>query len=313
MKKLSLVLFFAALVGLASLTTPLMYLEVEADLQAQTPPCTVDCHLTVNVPFTVMFNQATTGMAATGFRIFIDGVQLGADIPVSALVGGVISVAGIMPPASGAHTLEVRAFNAVGVSAPMTMALIVDPAPPPPPPPPTNPPGTIGLTVMGSGVDSEENNFMSGSKVTMPNATGQLASISVFVASVDVLPANQLFQLALYSDNAGKPGTRLANSTSGVLVPNAWNTRPLTAPLMQPNTSYWLLYNTNGRTNADNNMRFNPATPGTGGWSAGGFAFGTWPATFPTTTLSNTMYSIFATFGGAPDSPVSLRVALSSK
>jgi len=101
--------------------------------------------------------------------------------------------------------------------------------------------------------------------------------------------------MAIYTDNGGRPGTLIANTTTGTLVANAWNTLPITATL-QPNTSYWLMYNTNGRTSTVNNMHYNDGSLGQGGYSAANVNFGTWPATFPTSTLTTAIYSLYATF-----------------
>ena len=73
-------------------------------------------------------------------------------------------------------------------------------------------------------------------------------ALSVYVGTVDAAPNNQ-YQVAIYTDQNGAPGTLVASSTAGTLIPNAWNTLPLVATL-QANTSYWLMYNTNGRTGA---------------------------------------------------------------
>jgi len=84
-----------------------------SSVSAQTP-CTANCTVTVNKPFQVLFEAPTTGGAATGFRVYLDGAKLGADIPASA---GTVTVNGVLVATAGAHTLEVSAFNAIGEGA----------------------------------------------------------------------------------------------------------------------------------------------------------------------------------------------------
>src|SRR5207342_3024161 len=119
----------------------------------------------------------------------------------------------------------------------------------------TTPPSTLGLSSMGSAVDSGDSNFLNGSKVTVGGTSVSVSAISVFVGAVDIAPNNQ-YQVAIYTNQNGAPGTLVASSTTGTLTPNAWNTRPLVAQL-QATTSYWLMYNTNGRTAKVNNMYYN--------------------------------------------------------
>jgi hypothetical protein len=260
--------------------------------------------VTTGDPFTLIFDG--TSPDATGYRIYVGVTRLGGDIPLGPSLTGV-TVPGLTPPAVGVHTLTVTAFNLAGESVrtgSCTLTVVALPLPPP-----TNPPGTIGLTVAGTLLDVEDSHFMTGSKVTMGSGAGHVASISVFVGPIDALAVNSAYAVALYSDVAGRPGALIAASSPGVLVANSWNTRPVSATVpMAAATSYWLMFNTNGRTTAVNNLRYNPGAAGAGAWSTGGFPYGTWPATFPTSTLSSAQYSIFATFGGVPSAPTGLRI-----
>jgi hypothetical protein len=154
---------------------------------------------------------------------------------------------------------------------------------------------TVGLTTIGSSSDSDDSNFLNGSKVRTSSA-GQIASMSVYVGNVDSMLANRQYQVAIYTDNAGRPGTLLARSAAGTLAGNAWNTIAVNA-LLQSNTNYWLLFNTNGRNRSVNNMRYNIGSTGQGVYSSAPVMFGTWAATAPAVTIGNLVYSLFATFG----------------
>jgi hypothetical protein len=80
------------------------------------------------------------------------------------------------------------------------------------------------------------------------------------------------------------------------LAANAWNTLGVTASL-QASSSYWLMFNSKGRTASANNMRYRTGNAGQGAYSTAGVAFGTWPAMFPASTIDNLVFSLFATFG----------------
>jgi Domain of unknown function (DUF1929)/Bacterial Ig domain/Kelch motif len=161
-------------------------------------------------------------------------------------------------------------------------------------PPPSS--TTLGLTSKGSILDSEESNSLNGSKVQTSNG-GSIVSMSVYIGNVDTATNSRQYQFAIYNDNAGRPGTLVAKTaTSGTLTANAWNTLPLNATL-QPNTTYWLMYNTNGRTASVNNMYFNNGSIGQGAFSTANVNFGTWPSTFPAATTTNAVFSLYATFG----------------
>ena len=153
----------------------------------------------------------------------------------------------------------------------------------------------VGLTTVGSFLDTGDSHYLKGSKVRTA-AAGQVSSMSVYVGAVDSLTANRQYQLAIYTDTAGRPGTLVVKSGTGTLVANAWNTRPINTALLE-NTTYWLMFNTNGRTAAVNNMRYNNGPPGQGASSTASVPFRTWPATFPPATISNLVFSLFATFG----------------
>jgi hypothetical protein len=154
---------------------------------------------------------------------------------------------------------------------------------------------TLGSTTIGSLLDSNDSNSLNGSKVKT-SAAGQIASMSVYVGNVDTFSANRRYQLAIYTDNAGRPGTLVATSAVGTLVANAWNSLGVTASL-QASRSYWLMFNTKGRTPSVNNMRYRTGNAGQGASSTAGVPFGTWPATFPASTIDNLVFSMFATFG----------------
>jgi len=154
-------------------------------------------------------------------------------------------------------------------------------------------PVTIGVTTIGTLEDWGDRNYLTGSKVTT-TAAGRIASMSVYVGDVDSLSARRLYQVGVYTDNGGRPGTLVAVSPTGTLAGYSWNTVSISASLLA-NTRYWLIFNTNGRTADVNNMYYAPAGTGRGAYSALPVVFGTWPATFPAATMTNYAFSLYAT------------------
>jgi galactose oxidase-like protein len=155
--------------------------------------------------------------------------------------------------------------------------------------------GTFGNTHIGATVDSGDSNFMNGSRITTGAVGVTARSISAYVASTDNSSTNRSFQVAIYSDMNGSPGTFVASSASGTLAANAWNSLPISASLA-PNTSYWLMYNTNGRSSSVNNMRMDAGTTGQGAFSTSRVNFGTWPSSFGPATLGGWSWSIYLSY-----------------
>lgn len=149
---------------------------------------------------------------------------------------------------------------------------------------------THGLTTSGSTTDSGDSNFLNGTQITTTTG-GLLTSISVYVGTTIGTNPNNSFQVAIYSDSSGVPGTLIANSSSGTLAAGL-NTASVSA-VLAPSTSYWLMYNTNGSSSSQNNLKYN--TTGTSRISSATQTFGTWPSTFPSSTSANVTFSIYAT------------------
>jgi len=159
---------------------------------------------------------------------------------------------------------------------------------------PPAPPNTFGYAVPGAAVGTTMSNSVLATRYQMANQNATVISMSVFVASpVSASPNNQ-FQVAIYADNNGTPGTLIASSASQTIVPDAWNTASISAPVAA-NAFYWLAYNTNGLAANTNNLRYD-----TGGATSTWISaepFGTWPASFSPVGGSNaTSVSMYATF-----------------
>jgi len=128
----------------------------------------------------------------------------------------------------------------------------------------------------------------------MAGQNGTVNSMSVFIASPISASPNNQFQVAIYADNNGTPGALIASSVSQTIVPDAWNTAPISTPVTA-NTYYWLAYNTNGLAANANNLRYD-AGGATSTWITSE-PFATWPATYGpiggTSSYSASMYASF--------------------
>lgn len=154
-------------------------------------------------------------------------------------------------------------------------------------------------TVGTSGQDAGYNDVIAGQQFT-PTSTGTLSSISVYAgANVEASPYNQ-YQIGIYTDNSGTPGSYIASSAVGTLKANAWNTLSVNASVTA-NTAYWLVYTTNVQTGlgSDNGLAYtSPSTGNTHFYAT--FTFGSgadngMPASISGATItSNYADSIYA-------------------
>lgn len=99
----------------------------------------------VGVPFRVVATH--DGVNTSGYRVYVDGAQVGKDVPVSALANGTITQ-DVPGQVRGPHALVVGAFNADAESrsAPLAIVALV-----PPPRAPTNLQITIAVTIGADG------------------------------------------------------------------------------------------------------------------------------------------------------------------
>lgn len=158
---------------------------------------------------------------------------------------------------------------------------------------------TLGSTTAGTSTDSSNSNTMNASRFTTTNG-GKLVSLSVNVGAVDTNVNNRGYQMAVYTANGSVPGSLVASTITGTLVANTWNTLPISGTLA-PNTSYFIVYNSNGTGSSVNNMRY--SSGGVSGWSTGGQPFGTWPTAFGAFSSQSATFSMYASFASDTTPP----------
>lgn len=151
-------------------------------------------------------------------------------------------------------------------------------------------------------VDSGDESTMAGSPITVGAQPISISSLTVWINNAQAAPNNQ-FEVAIYTDNGGRPGSLVVASGSQTIVPQSWNTVPLSAPL-SANTKYWLLYNTNSTVPTLNEMSLSASTTSTGWYSGrpGSASFGAWPNAAPQGHLQSPqlVYSIYVSYQAAP-------------
>jgi hypothetical protein len=163
-----------------------------------------------------------------------------------------------------------------------------------PTPTPTPSGHILGYNSVGSHIDTGDTGYMNGSKFTTGGTGGTATSMSVFVGNIDNATHSQ-YQMAIYTNNGGVPGTKVATTSTGNLTALSWNTLPITATL-NANTTYWLMYDTNSRVPQDlNNIYFDTAVSGSGAYAQKAFN-APWPNTFPAATADTTKFSIYVTY-----------------
>ncbi|MBP0453600.1 hypothetical protein J5Y04_29245 [Kitasatospora sp. RG8] len=156
------------------------------------------------------------------------------------------------------------------------------------------PPKTLGNTGVGSLVDDTDSNHLNGSRITTGASAVPLTSLSVHVGPVGAAPNGQ-YQLAVYSDAGGSPGTLVATTGSGTQTPKAWNSLPVKATL-SANTAYRLGCTTNGTGAAVNNMNYATGPTGSGACSNAVVPFGNWPADFGPAVKDSLTYSLHGSY-----------------
>jgi hypothetical protein len=161
-------------------------------------------------------------------------------------------------------------------------------------PAPRNSAGVSAL--FGLGPDDGDGGHMSGLQITTPNKAVSVTALSVFLATA-IDPVNNQFQVAIYTDSAGKPSARVASSPSFTAV-EGWNNVPLTAAL-NANTKYWLLYNTNTSATSGLNELSNAAIAGASNFFFTAQTFGTWPATISGGTTFAGRSAMYASYNDA--------------
>ena len=237
---------------------------------------------------TVSISPTATTVASGGTQQFTASVVGSTNMAVTwTASAGSISSSGLFtaPTVSANTTVTVTATSQADTSRTASATVIVTPS---------APPNTFGYAVQGATVGTTMSNSVLATRYQMASQNATVTSMSVFIASpISAAPNNQ-FQVAIYADNNGTPGALIASSASQAIVPDAWNTASISAPVTA-NAYYWLAYNANGLAANANNLRYDVGGA-TSTWISSE-SFGTWPVTFgPIGGTNTSATSSYATF-----------------
>jgi hypothetical protein len=84
-------------------------LSVAPSLAHAQTVCSSPCTLTLGAAYSVAADH--DGLNTTGYRVYVDGVKVGNDVPLSQLASGAVTISGLVAPGRGQHSLQVAAFN----------------------------------------------------------------------------------------------------------------------------------------------------------------------------------------------------------
>jgi hypothetical protein len=153
---------------------------------------------------------------------------------------------------------------------------------------------TIGYTTVGGTANVGGQNGMQAQKFTTTSA-GTLNSIAVYFGTTDSSPHNK-FQVAIYSDSSGAPGSLIASSGEYTITGSSWNTANITASL-SATTSYWMAVNQNATAGSGgdnlNDTYFD--SNGSYHYAFVSQTYGTWPGSFGSPFTNTIALSIYAT------------------
>ena len=110
---------------------------------------------------------------------------------------------------------------------------------------------TSGYENSTQGVEADSGaNVMYATRFTMPGQGGIAYRMGVTIVRGDTI--NKQYQLAIYSDSGGAPGNKIVESSVKTIIPgfldavNIWNNANIPLTVLNPNTTYWLVFITNG-------------------------------------------------------------------
>lgn len=153
----------------------------------------------------------------------------------------------------------------------------------------------IGKQTTGGSAANGRDSAITVKKVTTGAQGGTLASISVYVTSVD--GTNPGIKVALYSHDSGnnRPSSLVASTTTGQTLTTGWNTIPISATVTG-STTYWIAINAEGSSQFD--YEYCAGCAGDSAYYSSQAYSNTWPSSLgaPTSTSVDENWSWYMTF-----------------
>jgi hypothetical protein len=149
--------------------------------------------------------------------------------------------------------------------------------------------GTLGYNSVGSYTETASAGRIGGSKA-VASANLTVTSISMYLAN-----ATGNGRLALFANNGGLPGMKLAE-TSQMSLANGWNTGAISSVDLTSGTTYWLVFMLSSTPTIYGEL----SASGAGIVTDSTFAFGAFPSSFPASNTTIAKWSIYASGTGGP-------------
>ncbi|WP_407988190.1 Ig-like domain-containing protein [Kitasatospora sp. CMC57] len=241
----------------------------------------------VRFSFSEPLDGATVNGSAVTLRPTAGGAAVAGSVSYDSTTSGVVFTPAAALDLTTGYTATVQGVRDVAgnqLAAPYVLTFTTAGAPP----------LTIGNSEIGTQTDDTDANHLNGSRIVTGAAPVTLNQLSVHVGAISPAPNNQ-YQLAVYTDAGGAPGTLVATTAAGTLTANAWNALPVNVTL-SAGTAYWLVYNTNGTGGTVNNMQYSTGAFGVGAYQGAAVPFGTWPSSFGTATRTTLSYSLYGSY-----------------
>lgn len=134
----------------------------------------------------------------------------------------------------------------------------------------------LGYNSDGGSTDGGDSNYINATKF-VASASGTVSALNARVGPTVAASPNNMAQMAIYS-GLPSPSTLLASSASTALTASSWNSFSISPVNVTSGQTYWLAYNANGLTAADNNLRYHTGTSAQSMYMS--HAFGTWPGSW---------------------------------
>lgn len=151
-----------------------------------------------------------------------------------------------------------------------------------------------GTSVLGYDQDGGTTDSLNGNHINatrfVASVSGTVTTLHARVGSVDASPSDKA-QMAIYSGELS-PSTFLESSVTTILTPNAWNTFTINPTTITAGTTYWLAYNTNTGSAAQNNLRYHVGTSGQSMFQTQ--TYNSWPSSW-LGTYQDVEFSMYAT------------------
>ncbi len=180
----------------------------------------------------------------------------------------------------------------------MTPSITLSPSPTNTPTPTNipNPNQTIlGYNSLGTKLDSGNSNRLTFIKITNGNYRNKINKINIAVKNISRLRNNRVYQIIIYGNYNNRPRNIIYKTRGLMLDQNKeWQTVDLSSQniVLEPNTTYWIAYNTNGQNSSENVLLYNDHTEPLSSKSTRRIRLYTVP-TYPSVSPLQRMYSLY--------------------